>query len=239
MSNETEYFSQNLRCDLTADEIAERAQQSARLVVTIDDLTASMKAEAKRRKSFIEEKEGELRRISAEVRDKATFRDIECERRFDYRMGIVVEVRLDSGEVLNERAMTHHERQMALELEPANDTIPAAPLEEIASNPGGTFEHGFATTTDNQYAFSDAPDAPIRLDNPDADALEGPGELEPDGSGEYSPAFEAMLDRCSPPEPFETEIVEVGPQDIGELPKSSKRKSKKAAKKASKRARSA
>lgn len=122
-----EYFTKSLRCELTEPELLERSQTAARLVVTIDELDAAMKAEAKRRKAVIEEEEAKLRRISAEIRDKATFREIDCERTFDYRLGVVRDVRTDTGEVLNERAMTYSERQLELGIDEAPATSPTEP----------------------------------------------------------------------------------------------------------------
>lgn len=113
----SDHFTRSLRCELTDQEIHERAQTAARMVVTIDELESAAKAEAKRRKTFIEEKEAELRRLSAEIRDKATFREIDCERLYDYKLGLVREVRTDTGELLSERAMTYSERQLELDID--------------------------------------------------------------------------------------------------------------------------
>jgi len=62
----------------------------------------------------IEELEAEMHRLSLEVRDGGTYREVPCERRYIYRTGNVQEVRTDTGDVLSERAMTDRERQLEL-----------------------------------------------------------------------------------------------------------------------------
>jgi len=109
-----EKFVRNLRVKLTALEVAERADRAAHLVEDIAAKELTMKAAAKHAKARIEEVAAELRRTSTEVRDHATYRDIECERQYHYRMRLVCEVRKDTGEVVDERPMTERECQLEL-----------------------------------------------------------------------------------------------------------------------------
>lgn len=111
-----ESFTRNCRVELTPKELAERADRAAHVLCVRDGKEADRKAANTAAKSQIEELEAELRKLSGEVRDKATYTAVECERRYDYKLGQVVEKRLDTSEVLYSHAMTDAERQMPLEL---------------------------------------------------------------------------------------------------------------------------
>jgi hypothetical protein len=107
-------FRQNLRCNLTAQELAQHAGRVAHIVSERDLKVEAAKAAVSHIKSQIKELDAELRRLSTEIRDKACYRDVDCERRYLYRMGTVVEVRLDTDEKIFERPMTVAERQLEL-----------------------------------------------------------------------------------------------------------------------------
>lgn len=109
-----EGFRENLRCPLTKEEIEARADKAANLVENMDNLDNDMKAHQKAKKAELERVAAEHRHLSNEVRTKATYRDIDCERIFDYDEGKVREVRLDTGEELSCREMSDREKQMGL-----------------------------------------------------------------------------------------------------------------------------
>lgn len=106
-----EKFTRDLRVPLKAEEIAERADRAAQLLQDRDNKEAEAKAQAKHLKSVIEEVEAELRRVSNEVRTKATYQPIHCERHFIFADSKVRELRADTGEVIGERDMTDAEKQ--------------------------------------------------------------------------------------------------------------------------------
>ena len=108
-------FERNLRVILTVDQVAERADRLAHLMKERDNKVEMAAAAAKHAKSEIAELEAASRRLSAEVRDKACYQAVPCTRVFDYRRGLVTETRTDTGEVIDERAMTEEERQMAFD----------------------------------------------------------------------------------------------------------------------------
>jgi hypothetical protein len=110
----TEPFTRDLRVTLKAEEIAERADRAAQILADRDSKEEELKAHAKHAKSVIESLEAEMRRLSNEVRTKATYQEVRCERRFLYDTGKVIEVRLDTGEVLSERDMNDSEKQRDL-----------------------------------------------------------------------------------------------------------------------------
>lgn len=119
----TEPFQRQLRIALTDVEVAGRADRLAHLVVQVEQKEDDRKAANTAAKSQIEELSAELKRVSTEVRDKATYGTVQCERRHDYRMGKIVEVRTDTGVVLHERAMSFEEKQLELDgiKDPADD----------------------------------------------------------------------------------------------------------------------
>jgi hypothetical protein len=55
--------------------------------------------------------EAEIRTLSSEVREKSTYDMIECERRINFNTGRLTEVRLDTGEIINDRRLTSAEAQ--------------------------------------------------------------------------------------------------------------------------------
>lgn len=109
-----ERFTRNLRVPLKEGEIVERAKRNAFLVGEIGQKADERDAAKKQANAQIEELEAEMQRLSLEVRDGATYRDVQCERRYVYRTGNVQEVRTDTGDVLNDRPMTDRERQLEL-----------------------------------------------------------------------------------------------------------------------------
>ena len=108
-------ISRHLRCSLSDEEVAERADRAAHLLSQRDGLEEEMKSEAKSRKAVIERVEAEMRQASTEVRDHATYRDVDCVEVRDFKRGSVYVERLDTGECFDERAMTAEERQAPLD----------------------------------------------------------------------------------------------------------------------------
>ncbi len=113
-----EKFQRSLRVELKPDEIAASADRAAQLLAERDSKEEEQKAQAKHAKSVIESLDAELRRLSNEVRTKATYRDVSCERIFDLRTKTLVEKRSDTDEVLFERPLTDVECQRELDLPP-------------------------------------------------------------------------------------------------------------------------
>lgn len=110
----TEDFTTSLKMQLSTEDIAERADRCAQLVAKRDEKVEQDKAAAKHNKSIVESMEAEIRTLSNEVRTKATYKQVECERRFNYITGRVSEVRNDTGEILSDRKLTHAEMQREL-----------------------------------------------------------------------------------------------------------------------------
>ena len=106
-----EHFTQNLRVILAPAEIADRADRAAQVIADHDAKEAEQAAAAKHAKSVLASLSAEHRRLSNEVRTKSTYRDVPCERRFDFVSGTISEHRIDTGEVVFERSMTEAEKQ--------------------------------------------------------------------------------------------------------------------------------
>ncbi len=113
-NTKVENYTRELKVVLKPEEVAERADRAAQLLADRDHEEAELKAHASHVKSRIATMESEMRHLSGEVRTKCTYREVQCERRFLYDTGTVQEVRLDTGEVLNERPMTDREKQRDL-----------------------------------------------------------------------------------------------------------------------------
>lgn len=109
-----ERFTRSLRVQLTPEEVADRADRAAAKLAERDDKESEQKAEAKRAKAVIEQVEAELRNLSNEVRTRSTYRNVDIERRFEYKRGRVVDIRLDTGEVIEDRPMKEYEMQKEL-----------------------------------------------------------------------------------------------------------------------------
>jgi hypothetical protein len=120
----------HLRCELSIEDVAERADRAAHLVSRRDSLEEEMKTDQKSRKSVIEQVEAEMRQASTEVRDRATYRDVPRVEVRDFKRGIVYVERNDIGTVVSERAMTAEERQAPLDFSKDLTTEDPAPAAE-------------------------------------------------------------------------------------------------------------
>jgi hypothetical protein len=110
-----EHTQKRLRCPLTDAEVLERADRAAHLVEDAEAREQEFDAAKKQAKAEIDRINAEHRALSAQVRDRAEYRVIDCEVRLDFKTNMVTTLRLDSGEVESERAMTIIERQQAQE----------------------------------------------------------------------------------------------------------------------------
>lgn len=109
-----EKHQQVLKVLLTPEEVADRADRAAQHLQDRDAKVEEHKAASKHAKAVVEAIEGEMRRLSHEVRTRSTYKPVDCERRYVYDKGIYQEVRLDTGEVIVQRKLTAEEAQMEL-----------------------------------------------------------------------------------------------------------------------------
>ncbi len=99
----------NLKCILSDDEYRENAKKQASLLEKNEDLEADKKSFNDRIKGKISTNDAELQILTRTIRDGYEFRDVECEVIEDYDLGLVKVIRLDTGEVEEERQMTESE----------------------------------------------------------------------------------------------------------------------------------
>lgn len=113
-----EPFRQELQVVLNAAEVADRAQRAAHLLQDHDAKEAGFKAQAADNKLVLKRIGTQIRELSEEVRSGKTYRDVPCERIYNWTDGSVKDVRTDTGEVIRERGMTEAERQKSLPFPP-------------------------------------------------------------------------------------------------------------------------
>jgi hypothetical protein len=112
-----------LPVSLSQAELLERHRALTKCLDEWDKIEANWtlaKAAAKAAKEPVKQRMDELR---MQIREKAENRLVECEQRMDYKRNAVEVTRLDTGEVVVDRAMEDAERQgeLSVELPPAPD----------------------------------------------------------------------------------------------------------------------
>lgn len=112
-------LTRNLPCRLTDEELLARADD---LSVVVQETTAEegrqtdVKAQMKAR---LTELDARKTRLAITIGRKEEYRDVEVELKADIQAGTVTIYRTDTGESIETRPMTEHERQTSLPLEQA------------------------------------------------------------------------------------------------------------------------
>lgn len=111
MTAQSEIITEELPVALTTEELAARAEQ----LTAIADEIATVKDEKKQANKEADKRTGALElaagRVRAEVRRKAADREVDCRWIYDYKGHIAELMRLDSGEIVQRRALTPDEVQ--------------------------------------------------------------------------------------------------------------------------------
>lgn len=102
---------EQLLCALGEDELRQRGADAARLVSQIDQLDEQRRLAASDYRDRIKELRGKLRELSQAVRERQEERAVPCETEPNYAAGLMVTVRLDTGEIIRSRPLTSSERQ--------------------------------------------------------------------------------------------------------------------------------
>lgn len=113
-----EPFRQKLAVALKPGELADRAQRAAHLIQDHDAKAEEFKSLAKTNKVALDRIATEMREMSRVVREGKEYRDVVCERIYNWTDGSVKDVRQDTGEVIAERGMSEAERQKSLPFPP-------------------------------------------------------------------------------------------------------------------------
>jgi hypothetical protein len=109
-------FQQRLPVLLTERELLGAGDRAAHLAKEAHEAEEARKEADATAKATVKRLQNESEALLATVRDKREYRLVSCERRFDFRLGKVTEIRIDTGEQLEERPMRDDERQTELGL---------------------------------------------------------------------------------------------------------------------------
>jgi len=109
-------FQQRLPVMLTEKELLGAGDRAAHLAKEAHEAEEARKEADATAKATVKRLQNESEALLATVRDKREYRLVPCERRFDFRLGKVTEIRVDTGEQLSERPMRDDERQTELGL---------------------------------------------------------------------------------------------------------------------------
>jgi hypothetical protein len=118
----------HLKCELTVDEYQDRTQQAAQAWVEKSRLEEQLKSVKDDFKGKISTYEAQHAALQSEILNRCTYRDVDCERVFDYAKKVVYLIRLDTKQEVERRAITSAEAQTTMPWggSKPTDTTPAA-----------------------------------------------------------------------------------------------------------------
>ena len=117
-------FQEELPCQLSHDEVNDRAQQLARILGERGTIELEAKEIASRAKQRMKKLDRKSQKLAEVVRTGVEHRDVECIERRVYDTNRIEVVRVDTGECVRWREMTAKDRQGDLyspSTEPDND----------------------------------------------------------------------------------------------------------------------
>jgi len=103
-----------LMTKLTADEVAAAADDVARYLDDLTGLEAELTTVKSQFKARIEQCEANIAAKARLVREKKEIRPVDVEERYDMTECTLTVVRLDTGELIEERPLTGNEKQMKI-----------------------------------------------------------------------------------------------------------------------------
>lgn len=109
-------FGETHKVLFTREQVAQHASDLARCLPEIERIESELASVKSQFKSKIEEQQARAKKLSAYVRDGFWFTDVRVRIIKNYRTGTYTKMRLDTGEVLETRALYPEERQRALGL---------------------------------------------------------------------------------------------------------------------------
>jgi small-conductance mechanosensitive channel len=104
----------SLPVKLTETELTERRDKLAQRVRDLGQAEQEAKDVAAEHKDAIKAIEQDMRLIAREIREKAETRSVEVRKSLDLDAGVEETIRVDTGEVVETRALAPHERQAKL-----------------------------------------------------------------------------------------------------------------------------
>lgn len=113
---ESKMLVENLPCTLTVEESHNYAKTCARLIRELEKVEGKKKVSTSEFKERIDSINARSRMLSEYVNSNQQFRDVDVRQEFDFGLGVVRKIRVDTGEVIETRAMTNEESQRAMNL---------------------------------------------------------------------------------------------------------------------------
>ena len=107
---------------IDAEDVAEHSKRLCGVLSQIDNVKAEKKAACSDANASLKELNTRAHELAESIRNGTENRDVECIESFDFRTGTVTCKRIDTGEIIDERAINAEERQAALDL----DAMPLA-----------------------------------------------------------------------------------------------------------------
>lgn len=129
----------DLKVILTRDEKLEYGEKMAKecnILKRAENEKAETSAEINGR---IKGHKAEIDKVAEVLAQGYEYRPVKCERVLDYDRGVLRVIRLDTGEIVQERELTERERQMSLHI---------APPPTMGATPGATLDDGVPAVPD-------------------------------------------------------------------------------------------
>ena len=103
-----------LACDLTRDQLLDKGRLLAESVQKQKDIENAAKAAASAFKDDLKDEESKAWLLRQQITEKKEDRSVTVEERVDFNRNMVSVIRMDTLEVIKERALTIEERQLSL-----------------------------------------------------------------------------------------------------------------------------
>lgn len=110
----TRKITKSIEIPLTDAEVADKGRVLAGLEKEIEAAKSLLKEECARLRSEVKVLEARRATVAGEIANGKGSVDVECEERLVFETNALQTVRLDTGEIVHERALTAAERQMSL-----------------------------------------------------------------------------------------------------------------------------
>lgn len=125
MSDATWKESRILPVTLTPDDVRERGELLARELETLTNMETQQTAEKKEMKDDLDTQYGQVNQLARVVRDRLEQRPVECECRLNMALGLVEEVRTDTGEIITTRNFRESDKLRLQQQLPGVVEVPA------------------------------------------------------------------------------------------------------------------
>jgi hypothetical protein len=124
---ENEKTKEYLKCPLTEAEMKAQAEKMAQNLSQIAQYEADLKSIKNQIGADIARCQADLGSAVEKFRSGFEMRNVDCEVVKTFELNMVRTYRLDTGELIRERAMTLEERQMMLDLQKKEELAPEGP----------------------------------------------------------------------------------------------------------------